>query len=338
MVCTYLGRCLRKNCTKEKDTKKKKLAASTRQRLSTPRRWTPSIFGPLQNVQSSNTSENPSISEFKMFKRTRVTRDIQESLHKVNVKYATKMATEQTSQPPNVSLTVVANTNYSKQHFGTASDDMNAMELKLQRAPSYFGINFTKLVIVLIVLVAILILALISAIVIIVYCCCCKRQSSWEVICCPKINLTSVEERKPLLGDKIYQNGLYQEVTINSHYSNSEGTFSKEYTPSDLEIVRLSDMSPHLEDILIKILEVQYHGQYCWKKVGKAVGISQDDLNYWENFISLESPATEQLLETLKARRPEFTVADLICTLKSPEVQLPDVALHIHQHLQSARR
>lgn len=102
--------------------------------------------------------------------------------------------------------------------------------------------------------------------------------------------------------------------------------------------VRLSDISPNLEDIIVKTLEVTCSGQYGWKKVGKVLGVNQDNLNYWENLKSMEKPATGQLLETIKATHPEFTIIDLMDTLRSPEVQLPEVALRIHQHLRSARR
>lgn len=72
--------------------------------------------------------------------------------------------------------------------------------------------------------------------------------------------------------------------------------------------------------------------------MGKVLGVNQDNLNYWENLKSMEKPATGQLLETIKAIHPEFTIIDLMDTLRSPEVQLPEVALRIHQHLRSARR
>ena len=102
--------------------------------------------------------------------------------------------------------------------------------------------------------------------------------------------------------------------------------------------VRLSDIPLDLEDIIVKTLEVTCRGQYGWKKVGKVLGVNQDNLNYWENLKSMEKPATGQLLETIKATHPEFTIIDLMDTLRSPEVQLPEVALRIHQHLRSARR
>lgn len=175
-------------------------------RLNTPKRKTPSNSGPIQNVRSSKTSENPSKSAFsvqEMLKRTRVTRVVQQALERVS---GNEMATEQTPSLQSISRTAVANAKYSNESFGTASNEMNVTDSKLQTASNYFGINFTTLVKTLTVLVAILILVLISVSVMIA-CFCCKRQSRCVVICCMKINPTIAEEYKSLLGDNTYQTG-----------------------------------------------------------------------------------------------------------------------------------
>lgn len=72
-----------------------------------------------------------------------------------------------------------------------------------------------------------------------------------------------------------------------------------------------------------------------WKKVGKALQIDQDDLDYWENGKSMASPATGELLRNLRATRPEFTIADLIDILESPDVKRRDVVQRIRLHLQN---
>lgn len=75
-----------------------------------------------------------------------------------------------------------------------------------------------------------------------------------------------------------------------------------------------------------------------WKKVGKALQIDQDDLDYWKNGKSMESPATGELLRKLRATRPEFTIADLIDILESPDVKRRDVVQRIRLHLQNEVR
>ena len=77
----------------------------------------------------------------------------------------------------------------------------------------------------------------------------------------------------------------------------------------------MSTINPDLEDILVKKLDVRHKGQYGWKKVGSALGIDQLNLEYWETAYYCGMPTnspTKELLETLKTRRPDLTVADLI--------------------------
>ena len=68
--------------------------------------------------------------------------------------------------------------------------------------------------------------------------------------------------------------------------------------------------------------------------MGKALEIDQDDLDYWENGKSMASPATGELLNKLRATRPEFTIADLVDILESPDVKRRDVVQRIRLHLQ----
>jgi len=88
----------------------------------------------------------------------------------------------------------------------------------------------------------------------------------------------------------------------------------------------LSELPPTLESILIKTLDLRHKGEYGWKKLGKAFGINNVDLDYLETAYrrSVESP-TKELLEILdKSHRG--TVGDLLNILKGSHVKQPAVA------------
>lgn len=333
--CFYLRQCLRTNCTQEIENEGndiQKLEINS-QRFATI--INPPNPAPLLGVSSSKNSGNAKKLALKnILKRTRVTRDVPQVLQGVSEGNTTKLANEKSATLLSNNLdTVITTITKSFEEFGTVSTDFNTVDSNLQMASSCFGMNFAKLVkIIIIVIVAISILALFTVCVIVYFCC--KRQSRHlqprycVFNCC--INLKSTEEYKQLLDETTHQIGDDTQVSLIN--GNLEGSFSEKSTSAaGLENTPLSDISPFLEDILVKKLEVD-----CgWKKVGKALQIDQDDLDYWENGKSMASPATGELLRNLRATRPEFTIADLIDILESPDVKRRDVVQRIRLHLQN---
>ena len=81
--------------------------------------------------------------------------------------------------------------------------------------------------------------------------------------------------------------------------------------------LKLTNISQDVEDILVKTLDVPLMGktESSFEKVGKALEIDDLNLQYLKN--NKEGSPTWQLLETLKAKYPHFSVADLLHSLKN---------------------
>ena len=84
-----------------------------------------------------------------------------------------------------------------------------------------------------------------------------------------------------------------------------------------LTVLKLTNISQDVEDILVKTLDVPLMGktESSFEKVGKALEIDDLNLQYLKN--NKEGSPTWQLLEILKAKYPHFTVADLLHPLKN---------------------
>jgi len=96
----------------------------------------------------------------------------------------------------------------------------------------------------------------------------------------------------------------------------------------------LSDISPSLEELLIKKLDVRRNGErlYGWQKVGTGFGVGRDDLKYLENAYKKDGGSpTKELLDMLICQGKK--VSELVNVLKSPNVNYPDVALLIKKHI-----
>lgn len=90
----------------------------------------------------------------------------------------------------------------------------------------------------------------------------------------------------------------------------------------------LSELPPDLEDLLVEKLDVRCKGErLCgWQKVGKAFKIPSDFLKYLNiEYRRDNGSPTSKLLLKLGTSEGK-TVSDLVNVLKSPEVNLPDVA------------
>ena len=91
---------------------------------------------------------------------------------------------------------------------------------------------------------------------------------------------------------------------------------------------KLSEIPPDLEYLLVKKLDVRCKGerQYGWQKVGVAFKIASDDLRYLKIEYKRDNGSpTSKLLSILGISKGK-TVSDLVNVLKSPKVNLPDVA------------
>ena len=96
----------------------------------------------------------------------------------------------------------------------------------------------------------------------------------------------------------------------------------------------MSDISPSLEELLIKKLDVRRNGErlYGWQKVGTGFGVGRDDLKYLENAYKKDGGSpTKELLDMLICQGRN--VSDLVNVLKSPNVNYPDVTLLIKKHI-----
>ena len=99
----------------------------------------------------------------------------------------------------------------------------------------------------------------------------------------------------------------------------------------------LSDLSPTLENELIKKLDVRYKREYGWKKLGNAFEVDKDNLKYLETAYqrSVGSP-TKELLEILDKTQCR-TVGEVLNKLKGSYVNRPDVARLICQKWQEIK-
>ena len=98
----------------------------------------------------------------------------------------------------------------------------------------------------------------------------------------------------------------------------------------------MCDIPPDLEDLLIKKLDVRRKGEslYGWQKVGTEFGISRDDLNYLENaYKRVGGSPTKELLDILGCLGRN--AADITNVLRSSEVNYPDIASLIEQHVRT---
>lgn len=106
---------------------------------------------------------------------------------------------------------------------------------------------------------------------------------------------------------------------------------------SNITGLALSDLSPTLENELIKRLDVRHKGEYGWYKLGKTFDIDKHDLKYLETAYqrNMQSPTIEllEILDKIQGR----TVGDLLKKLKGSIVNRPDVARLICQKWQEIK-
>lgn len=106
---------------------------------------------------------------------------------------------------------------------------------------------------------------------------------------------------------------------------------------SNIAGLALLELSPTLENILIKKLDVLHKGESGWKKLGEVFEIDNDDLEYLETAFkrSVGSP-TKELLEILD-KNQRRTVGEVLNKLKGSYVNRPDVARLIRQKWQEIK-
>jgi len=106
---------------------------------------------------------------------------------------------------------------------------------------------------------------------------------------------------------------------------------------SNITGLPLVDLSPTLENELIKRLDVRHKGEYGWKKLGNAFDVDKDDLKYLETAYqrSVESP-TKDLLDILDKSQCR-TVGEVLNKLKGSYVNRPDVVQFICQKWQETK-
>ena len=89
-------------------------------------------------------------------------------------------------------------------------------------------------------------------------------------------------------------------------------------------VLSLSNLPEDLIDFLIKMLDVIWHGQLSWKKLGIKMGIPLIDVNYLEVDYKREAGSpTRSLLERLGVDGK--TLNDLMAALCSPSVGRCDI-------------
>lgn len=106
--------------------------------------------------------------------------------------------------------------------------------------------------------------------------------------------------------------------------------------------LNLSEIPPDLEDLLVKTMDVPRRRRggerrYGWQKVGAAFKISKDDLAYLNiEYKRDKGSPTSTLLSILGTKGK--TVSDLVNVLRSPKVNLPNVASQIGRYIKEANK
>lgn len=123
----------------------------------------------------------------------------------------------------------------------------------------------------------------------------------------------------------------------NSDHINVKNSTDLSTSPVDLKGLKLSELPPDLEDILVERLDVRRKGErfYGWQEVGAAFKICRDELRHLKIEYKREngSPTSKLLLKlgTCKCA----TVSDLVNVLNGRRVNRPDIASLVIQSIQA---
>ncbi|XP_078358137.1 uncharacterized protein LOC144642904 [Oculina patagonica] len=133
-----------------------------------------------------------------------------------------------------------------------------------------------------------------------------------------------------------------EEISFSNGNVDSKNATNSSHTVTTAEFkhVKLSEIPPDLEDLLVKKLDVRCKGErlYGWQKVGAVFKIANHDLDYLKLEYKRDNGSPTSKLLCLLGISKGKTVSDLMNVLKSPKVKLPDVASVITRYIKQANK